>query len=385
MQATMKNKSILLVVRSLRLGGMERMTVNLANAFHRMGYDTHILLFKNRVEIQPDAGISVHIVDFDRWFRLSGIGIIYELITRGIISRFNRRSRLIFRSFWFSRLFSLWLKRLEFKIGNRFTLMVARGFGSFEGLSGFRDPRMLRIIVNELWMKKPGWADKIFFKGSFTSAPVLFNSQQVLDNFVSIGKKLALDNLRPKLIRNPTDSEAIRKKACEDIDIKGPFILNVGRLEHAKNQQLLLKAFARIHRNIPHQLVIIGDGSQRDKLHELAQELGVSQRVIFTGTLTNPYPWMVRADLFVLSSLHEGLPNVVIESLVCGTPVVVTRGKGGAVELMQGELRNFIAEMEPASLANKIEQSLHSPPKIDPDFVASFDMYQVAEQILKLK
>lgn len=360
------------------------MTVNLANAFHRIGYDTHILILKNRVEISPDSGVTIHHLDFDHVIRLTVIGAIYELITRGILTRFNRHARFVYRSFWFSWIFKLWLRRLENKLGQPFELIIARGFGSFEGLAGFKDPRMLRIIVNEIWTDDDNWADKLFFKQSFTTSPVLFNSQRILEAFEQTCKNFSLEPAQTKLLRNPTDIDDIQSKYHDSITINGPFILNVSRLEKAKNQQLLLQAFALIYRRIPHNLVIIGEGTLRNELQQQAIDLGISERVIFTGTLGNPYPWMSHADLFVLSSLHEGLPNTVIESLVCNTPVVVTRGKGGTIELMKGELENFIAEMEPNSLADKIELALQSPPRIDKEFVNSFDMFQVAKEILKL-
>ncbi len=361
------------------------MTVNLANAFHRLGYDTHLLILKNHIEITPDDGVTIHHINFDRIFRLTVIGLIYELITRGILTKFNRHARFLYRSIWFSRLFKVWLHRLEKRLEHPFEWIIARGFGSFEGLAGFKDPRMLRIIVNELWLDNTNWADRYFFKESFTAAPVLFNSQQILEAFEQAGKDFSLNPVRTKLLRNPTDINEIKSRSCQPVTANSPFILNVGRLEKAKNQLLLLRAFAIIHERIPHSLVIVGSGTLLKELERAAKELGISERVIFTGTQNNPYPWMAHADLFVLSSLHEGLPNTVIESLVCGTPVVVTRGKGGTTELMKGELRNFIAEMEPDSLAEKIEQALLDPPKIETEFVESFDMFKVAEEILKLR
>lgn len=363
---------------------MERMTVNLANAFHRLGYDTHILILKNRIEIRPDEGVTLHTTNFDRAFRFTVVGILYELITRGILKKFNRHARFVYRSIWFSRFFALWLHRLERKLGHRFELIIARGFGSFEGLAGFKDPRMLRIIVNELWVDHNNWADRYFFKESFTASPVLFNSQRILEAFEQACKDFSLKPVQTKLIRNPTNIDDIHARSQETIRADNPFILNVGRLEKAKNHKLLLQAFSLIHERIPHNLVIIGEGTLRNELQQQAIDLGISDRVIFTGTLNNPYPWILHADLFVLSSLHEGLPNTVIEALVCNTPVVVTRGKGGTIELMKGELEHFIAEMEPGSLAEKIELALQSPPIIGKEFVNSFDMFQVANEILKL-
>lgn len=359
------------------------MTVNLANAFHRLGYDTHILILKNRIEIKPDSGVTIHYMDFDRIFRLTIFGAFYELVTRGILTRFNRHARFVYRSLWFSRLFRLWLHRLEKKLGQPFELIIARGFGSFEGLAGFKDPRMLRIVVNEVWVDDDNWADRYFFRESFTASPVLFNSQRILEAFEQTCRDFSLPPIRTKLLRNPTNIADIQSKSQEPININGPYILNVGRLEKAKNHKLLLQAFAIIHSRIPHNLVIVGEGTLRNELEKQATDLGISERVVFTGTLNNPYPWISRADLFVLSSLHEGLPNTVIESLVCNTPVVVTRGKGGTIELMQGELKNYIAEMEPNSLAEKIELAIESPPKIEKEFVNSFDMFRVAGEILE--
>lgn len=381
----MPTKTVLLIVRSLRLGGMERMTVNLANAFHRQGIDTHILVMKNKIELTPDEGVTLHVVDFDTIFRLSGIGLLYELVTRGILSRFNRRSRIVFRSFWFSRLFRIWLKRLEKQLGRPVDLMIARGFGSFEGLAGFLDHRLLRIIVNEMWMDNPNWADRRFFRGSFANQTVLFNSRQVLEQFQANCSHFSLTQYRAVLLRNPTDIGEIQQLSLGPPPFEQPYILNVGRLEKSKNQQLLLHAFDQLKERIPHHLVIIGSGSLESELKALARELRIEERVHFTGSLSNPYPWMKHAELFVLTSLHEGLPNVVIESFVCGTPAVVTRGKGGAVELMEGELQPFISEMESDSLASTIEKALHAPPSINPDFINSFNMHSVAATLLGLR
>lgn len=372
----------MLVVRTLRLGGMERMTINLANALQQAGHNVHILVFKNRIELSPNAGIEVHVADLDRWFKYSGIGLLYDFFTRGIIGRIHRRSRIIFRAFYFSALFKLWLKRLEWHIGQRVDLIIARGQGSFEGLTFFDDPRLLRVIVNELWLKKITWADRLFYPHSYHNHHVLFNSAGVLQQFHDICQRLGVTPASTSLIRNPTDLTRIREQANEALDNEQttPFILNVGRLEHAKNQILLLRAFAHIAAQIPHRLIIVGEGSLRDSLLAEAENLKVADRVDLVGAKSNPYPWMRQADLFVLSSLHEGLPNVVIESLVCGTPVVITEGKGGSAELMQGELKNFIAKAEPAALGEMILKALQQPPAIDPQFVESFSMNRVAEQ-----
>ena len=76
-------------------------------------------------------------------------------------------------------------------------------------------------------------------------------------------------------------------------------------------------------------LTLLGEGPLRPELERLAQQSGVADRVHFVGFQKNPYPFFAQADAFVLSSRYEGFPNVVLEALACGTPVIATPAPGG--------------------------------------------------------
>lgn len=108
-----------------------------------------------------------------------------------------------------------------------------------------------------------------------------------------------------------------------------PVLLFVGNLLPVKDPEFLLRAFAKlsdhVHHPAPH-LVITGKGPMRSALEELAAKLGIRQRTHFLGPQTAPEvaAWMRRADLLVMSSVNEGLPNVILEAQACGLPVVAT-------------------------------------------------------------
>lgn len=109
--------------------------------------------------------------------------------------------------------------------------------------------------------------------------------------------------------------------------------LNVGRLAPEKGQRYLLQAFAGVHRQIPAScLVIAGGGPLLAELTELAEQLGIRESVLFTGNVPNPSDYMSRADVFVLSSLSEGMPNVVLEAMQAGLSVIAT--ECGAREIL---------------------------------------------------
>ena len=109
--------------------------------------------------------------------------------------------------------------------------------------------------------------------------------------------------------------------------------LNVGRLAPEKGQEYLIRAFAVVHEKIPDScLVIAGGGPLHEQLSCLVKELHLSEAVLFTGNVPDPEHYMARADVFVLSSLVEGMPNVVLEAMQAGLPVIAT--ECGAREIL---------------------------------------------------
>ncbi len=130
-------------------------------------------------------------------------------------------------------------------------------------------------------------------------------------------------------IPNPVITDDFERRVAEEPtglwpETGSPVLVGVGRLTPQKDFPTLLRAFAQLRAIRPLQLILIGEGEQREELVRLAAELGVKSDVEFLGTLSNPLPHMRKADVFVHTARYEGLGNVLIEALACGTPVVCT-------------------------------------------------------------
>ncbi|MDB6142689.1 MAG: putative glycosyltransferase [Pseudomonas sp.] len=133
--------------------------------------------------------------------------------------------------------------------------------------------------------------------------------------------------------------------------------LGVGRLTEVKGFDLLLDAYAQVvENNAPPDLVIAGDGPELAALTEQARRLGIEDRVHFTGFLSNPYPLIKHARLYVLSSRHEGLPTVLIEALALGTPVLASDCETGPRELLDS--RHLVKANDVPALAEGLKRTL---------------------------
>lgn len=172
-------------------------------------------------------------------------------------------------------------------------------------------------------------------------------------------------------IRNPVDVDDLIDQSVEEVSHdwfhdETPVILGVGRFVEQKQFSDLLKAFEKLLRNTEAHLVMLGDGPLRDDLSRLAIELGIEDRVDFLGFVSNPYKYMSRAGLLVMSSKREGCPVVALEALACGTPVVSTDCPGGNSDILQnGKYGELVEVGDVHEMADAMKRTLSDPPDRD--------------------
>ncbi|BAO31300.1 glycosyltransferase [Sulfuritalea hydrogenivorans] len=174
---------------------------------------------------------------------------------------------------------------------------------------------------------------------------------------------------RMRVIVNPFDPAAIRVLAAEPCAARPnePYILHVGRFAAQKRHDLLLAAFAQAA--LPHTLVLLTPPDER--LAALIAQNGLQRRVAIADFQANPYPWMAGADLLVLCSDHEGLPNVLIEALACGTRVVSTDCPSGPREILGGELAQWLVPCDNVDALTTAMRAAVAAPKPGADAVAA--------------
>ncbi len=135
---------------------------------------------------------------------------------------------------------------------------------------------------------------------------------------------------------NPYDCDKIVElaKLPVTIEIKHPAIVTMGRLEKVKGFRHLIRAMEMVRQEVSEaQLIIIGEGEERQELEYLTANLGLSQHVIFAGFQSDPHSYLAKCDLYVLSSINEGFPNALVEAMACGLPSIATDCNSGPREI----------------------------------------------------
>lgn len=164
------------------------------------------------------------------------------------------------------------------------------------------------------------------------------------------------------LIHNPIPINDIIKKGQEDVILPENFnekdlflIINSGRLTLQKRQDILIKVFSNVHKLFPNtRLIILGKGDQSE-LMELAKQLNISNYIHFAGFQSNPWKWVSKAKLFVLTSCWEGLPCVISETMALNVPIVSTDCPSGPKEmLLDGELGTLAITNDINDITNKV-------------------------------
>jgi glycosyltransferase involved in cell wall biosynthesis len=168
-------------------------------------------------------------------------------------------------------------------------------------------------------------------------------------------------------IHNPLDLVYIRQKATDpvhhDFFAKGPVILGVGALVKNKNFAMLLQAFAKLPKELNLHLIILGEGKEKTHLLTLAQKLGIADRFDLPGFVDNPYAWMAKSRMVVVTSKAEGFCNVLAEAQALGVPAIATRCPGGPTEILEHGRYGLLVNVDDSeALAAAILQTLENPP-----------------------
>ena len=171
-----------------------------------------------------------------------------------------------------------------------------------------------------------------------------------------------------EVIYNPVLSDAYFKKLLMPPtpaipgDSNQPLVLSAGRLSLEKDFATLLRAFSKLRAERNARLVILGEGELREELIELSLQLGISEDCYFPGFIDNPLPYMKAAQVFVLSSLSEGMPNVLVQAAAAGTSVVSTSLAGLADEIFENQAVARVVEPgQDDDMAAAIEDVLSIP------------------------
>jgi len=231
-------------------------------------------------------------------------------------------------------------------------------------LSRMLKERRIRWVISE--DSNTAEATLHWCKNRWLAAPVLAvlggahrKADAVTAVSTAVGKALQTHYRIPDrtitVIANPIDSERIRRTGgnaqLPEIDVG--FVLAVGRLVRVKRFDLLLRAFAEVRKQRVMNLVILGEGPERRTLLRLAGRLGIAGDVSLPGFVSNPWAYMQRARVFVLTSKTEGFGNVLVEAMACGCPVIST-DSGGPLDIISHDKNGIIVADNPHAIAAAI-------------------------------
>ena len=353
---------IALFIYSLRGGGAQQRALTLANGFAARGHGVDLVVVDAaRIDTIFHPGVRVIALEQSwHWiFKLLNHRInVRGLLTASAIpalARYlrNERPDVLLSGASHVNLVAVFARRLS----KTRTPLVLRASNHPSGNIRWWPPfaqlihRLLRCTLGIVYP----WADHIIAVSHGVAREVQ--------------RLTGLPDERVTTIYNPVVGPGIAHRALEPVDhawvsdAQAPLILAVGRLTAQKDYPTLIRAFARVRAVRAAHLVILGEGRQRGKLEKLAQKLNLNADIALPGHADNPFAWMSKAAVLVLSSAWEGLPGVVIEALACGCPVVSTDCPSGPREILQdGAIGPLAPVHDDHALAAAILNVLAAPP-----------------------
>lgn len=335
-----KNRKIALFLPSLDIGGVERVTLNLAKGFVECGLSVDLVLVEARGAYLQRIPQGIHIVN------LKAKRVLKSLYP---LANYLRAAKPVgfISAKEYANIIALIANSMT-RVPTRMLISIHTTLSKhFQYSKSFKERIMVPFLARQLYSR----ADCI-----------VAVSKGVADD---TAKFLSLPRDRITVIYNPVLMDDIFKTAQHPVDHPWfnqggcPIILSIGRLTIAKDYPTLIKAFAKVKRQRDARLVIIGEGEERKVIEDLVRRLGLEKFVWLPGFLNPPYPYLARASLFVLSSIWEGLPTAIIEALALGIPVVSTDCPGSPREILEnGRFGELVPVGNVQALADAILRNL---------------------------
>lgn len=347
---------------SLAGGGAERVILTYHRALLKRNYKSTILLLRNKIDYDIED-IRDSVIVLSKKDHITYIKQLDEFILA---------------------------KRIE-KIATQSSdkpIIIASLEASYNVAQHIKKFDVIYMIHNALQSKIDKWRTKDpkkaqrhleNFNKIFTGKNILAVSQGVLKDLTG---EMGIKPNKSAVLYNPVDVEEIRNLAEEyKPNIEGKYIVHPARFHEQKRHDILLKAFELV--KSPVKLVLLAD--VKEELRQMIDKHPKKELIITPGFQKNPYPWIKNAALTVLSSDREGFGVVLVESLVCGTPVVSSNCKSGPSEILTGELSKYLAEVNnPVSLADKIDLALKEYPIIEEKYYTEYKIENILNRLLHI-
>jgi len=375
-------------IHTLGGGGVQRVFVNLTQGFVRRGY-TDLWLIANRAQGPMKAYLppNVHIIDlcepdvpfrFARllrylsqkhanspWLNSATKAHYIALKATGYLRKRHLQFMLL------SSLMSLKLADQLLKI--RPDTLLSAYICNLSTIMAQRFLNDLGIVISEHgtlslylpFLSAAGTVLRMMRRLYPKADRIVAVSQGVADDLISL---LNLPHEKVTVIYNPIVTPELFEQAKQPVSHpwfeqnRLPVILAVGRLTRQKDYPTLFRAFSLVRQVRPAKLLILGEGEERANLERLAIELGIQNDVSMPGFVDNPFAFMAKASVFVLSSAWEGFGNVLVEALACGCPVVATDCRSGPREILDnGRYGRLVPVGDHEALAKAILETLDNP------------------------
>lgn len=333
-------------IPSMQGGGAQRGTLKLAAGLTDRGVAIDLVLVKSDGPYMKDIPRGVRVIDLGASRTLAAVPRLARYLTR-------ERPPVLLSVLDYANIVATWARsvsgtRPRTVLNEQNTLSKAASSGGLH-----RSGRVVPSLARQAYPR----ADAI------TAV-----SQGVADDLITT---IGLPAEKVHVIHNPVvtpDLLARTRERVDDpwlVDVDPPVLLAVGRLSPQKDYPTLLRAFALLRRRRPVRLLILGEGPLRADLETEAASLGIRDDVRLPGFVENPFAYMARCAVYVMSSLYEGLPTVLIEALAAGARIVSTDCPSGPEEILAGgRFGRLVPIQDPGALAAAIERALddRSPP-----------------------